>query len=278
MSAFLQEFQLEAEDNLTILEQGLLQLEQLDNPEVVRRMFTAAHTIKGSAGMLGLQDIQRLTHVLEDVLDDLRKRPRKLGEAQASVLLEVVDEVRKLCAEVMQPVPHEHPMTHWLEKLRNWEQPVEAPAQTEVVDEASHTIEAGLQERVDTPAAYTADQVGRTQLERRVMVYDPSATARMHQAWLLLEAGFAVQLVFELEQFRLGTPDALWLVGFDGEASTRQFLDSLKHEEKTGVMVSVSDEQISVPSPFPRLLLNYMDTPQKSPLVETALKLLEVQA
>ena len=269
MSAFLQEFQLEAEDNLTLLEQGLLKLEQLDHPEVVRRMFTAAHTIKGSAGMLGLGDIQRLTHALEDVLDDLRKRPRPLSEAQASVLLEVVDEVRKLCAEVMQPVPHEKPVSFWLEKLKHWEQDSTEPSSAAEPPQADP--EASRPSIPELPG-----QSQFMDLERKVMIYDPSITARMHQAWLLLEAGFTVQFAFQLEHLRSGTPDALWVVGFDGEEATRQFLEHLSTAEQTGVIVSVSDKQISVPSPISTLLLNDQDTPENSPLVQTALELLGV--
>ncbi|WP_189003177.1 Hpt domain-containing protein [Deinococcus roseus] len=288
MSAFLQEFQLEAEDNLTLLEEGLLRLEQLEDPEVVRRMFTAAHTIKGSAGMLGLSDIQRLTHSLEDALDQLRKNPRPLSQEQANILLEVVDEVRAMCAEVMQPIPHEKPLSFWLERLKSWDTLPAAPSQpassktapsrtTGQVAEppAVSDLPSDLQS-VPQPAAQPDAPAASTSIYtvRHAVIHDVSMTARMHQAWLLLEAGFSVRFALSLPDLLDAEPGALWVVGYNGEKDTADFLKHLSEPQKTGVIVSMSDSATLLDGPFRTVVLNLLETPDDNSLVHTALDVL----
>ena len=67
-------FLAESKDQLGILESGLVKLEQEgDDPQVVQDLFRAAHTLKGSAGMIDHQSMVALTHALENSLDDVRK-------------------------------------------------------------------------------------------------------------------------------------------------------------------------------------------------------------
>ncbi|MFN6033709.1 MAG: Hpt domain-containing protein, partial [Dolichospermum sp.] len=55
----------EAKEQLNTIEQGLLNLETtLKNAEMMNEIFRAAHSIKGSASMLGLSSIQHTSHCL----------------------------------------------------------------------------------------------------------------------------------------------------------------------------------------------------------------------
>jgi two-component system chemotaxis sensor kinase CheA len=54
-------------DSLLALEAGKA------GPEAVEALFRDAHTIKGGAGMLGLDEMQSLAHAVEDVLDGARE-------------------------------------------------------------------------------------------------------------------------------------------------------------------------------------------------------------
>ena len=66
-------FQAEADEQLQILEEGLVQLEKTEgSPELVQTLFRAAHTLKGSSGMIGHKSMVELTHALETVLDGIR--------------------------------------------------------------------------------------------------------------------------------------------------------------------------------------------------------------
>ena len=66
-------FRAEVEERLASLQAGLLALETHANPrQVVTGLFRDAHTVKGSARMLGLEGVLRVAHNLEDLLGALR--------------------------------------------------------------------------------------------------------------------------------------------------------------------------------------------------------------
>jgi len=66
-------FRDEAAERLGQMETALLAVESGDaGAESVDSLFRNAHTIKGAAGMLGLDDIRVLAHAVEDVLAGVR--------------------------------------------------------------------------------------------------------------------------------------------------------------------------------------------------------------
>ena len=81
----------EAKEHLQIITQSLLDLEKNpDNIEILNKIFRSAHTLKGSSGMMGFNDISELTHVMEDIFDELRKGA-KVSSNLIDVLFECVD-------------------------------------------------------------------------------------------------------------------------------------------------------------------------------------------
>ncbi len=91
----------EAGEHLENLETGLLRLERApDDAELLNEIFRSAHTIKGSSGTVGLPDISRFTHVMEELLDDLRNRDLTLTREMISALLEAVDLIKEMIAAV----------------------------------------------------------------------------------------------------------------------------------------------------------------------------------
>ncbi len=75
MSRFYQVFFDEAGEHLAAMEGLLLELD-VDAPdlETLNAIFRAAHSIKGGAGTFGFHDMAQVTHVLETLLDRLRKQ------------------------------------------------------------------------------------------------------------------------------------------------------------------------------------------------------------
>lgn len=91
----LRVFLQEASEQLEIMEQGLLRFEKdAGNPALVQEIFRAAHTLKGGAGAAGFQDMERLTHVLESILDQVRDGSRVVTVALIDRMLEAVDVLR----------------------------------------------------------------------------------------------------------------------------------------------------------------------------------------
>jgi two-component system chemotaxis sensor kinase CheA len=74
MDQALQTFFAESRELLQQMEDLLLQLEHSpDDREAINAMFRAAHTIKGSAGLFGLDLIVGFTHTVENLLDKVRE-------------------------------------------------------------------------------------------------------------------------------------------------------------------------------------------------------------
>ncbi|GLH71725.1 chemotaxis protein CheA [Geothrix limicola] len=87
-----QTFIQEALELLASMESALLAFEdQADPGESINAIFRAVHTIKGSAGLFGLEGIVRFAHTLETVLDRVRNHEVSLNRASISHLLECHD-------------------------------------------------------------------------------------------------------------------------------------------------------------------------------------------
>ena len=94
MREALQTFALESLELLQYMEDYLLGLEDEEQPaERINAIFRAAHTIKGSAGLFGLNHIVRFTHVLESLLDALRDGKLGISSALVAVLLPCCDHI-----------------------------------------------------------------------------------------------------------------------------------------------------------------------------------------
>ncbi|MDO7896018.1 chemotaxis protein CheA [Pseudomonas citrulli] len=92
-----QTFIVEAREQLQAMEESLLQLET--NPgddDAIGAIFRAAHTIKGSAGLFGLEPIVSFTHIVEDVLDRLRNGSVEVDTGLIAVLLKSSDHMLEL--------------------------------------------------------------------------------------------------------------------------------------------------------------------------------------
>jgi two-component system, chemotaxis family, sensor kinase CheA len=74
-------FRDEATDRLDQMDAALLAIEAgKAGPQTIAELFRHAHTIKGAAGMLGLDDIRVLAHAVEDVLAVMRDAPAASAE------------------------------------------------------------------------------------------------------------------------------------------------------------------------------------------------------
>ena len=103
MEELISVFAQEAREQLTAMEDGLLQMEQgsHDN-ETLNAVFRAAHTIKGASGVVELHHIEKFTHVLENLLDKLRNDEIQVSGELISALLKGCDHIGALLDRVDQ--------------------------------------------------------------------------------------------------------------------------------------------------------------------------------
>ncbi len=93
----LETFVAESRELLTEMETALLGLGHADEKsEMVNAIFRAAHTIKGSSGLFGLNHIVTFTHLVESVLDRVRDGKYPLSEPLIVLLLACCDHMGSL--------------------------------------------------------------------------------------------------------------------------------------------------------------------------------------
>ena len=94
MSAFMGQFREEAKELIEAITQGLLALEKSPNDaDTLEEIARAAHTLKGSARLMGLEQINRLTHRLEDMLVAVRDGELAFTAQMADLIFEALDRV-----------------------------------------------------------------------------------------------------------------------------------------------------------------------------------------
>ncbi|MBK1717871.1 chemotaxis protein CheW [Thiocystis violacea] len=110
MSQFYQVFFEEAGENLATMEGLLLELD-VDAPdlETLNAIFRAAHSMKGGAGTFGFNDMARVTHVLETLLDRLRKQELAPTVEMVDAFLQAGDVLKSQLAAHQEGTEYEAP-------------------------------------------------------------------------------------------------------------------------------------------------------------------------
>ncbi|MDP0499575.1 MAG: chemotaxis protein CheA [Verrucomicrobiota bacterium JB022] len=97
----LNEFLSEAYEHLEVVEQQVLTLENdPEDAEALAAVFRAYHTIKGVAGFLQLEAIQRLAHEVESLLDLARNATIKLDSVLITLILQSRDRLLQLTEQI----------------------------------------------------------------------------------------------------------------------------------------------------------------------------------
>lgn len=92
MSQFYQAFFEESEELLAQAEHLLLGIDlSSPDPEELNAIFRAAHSIKGGAATFGMTDMAEITHVLENLLDRIRKNEMVMTADHVDVFLAAKD-------------------------------------------------------------------------------------------------------------------------------------------------------------------------------------------
>ncbi|MCO7125976.1 chemotaxis protein CheA [Sporolactobacillus shoreicorticis] len=103
MSQYLGVFLDEAREHLQNLNDKLMTLEQnADDPELINSIFRSAHTLKGSSGQMGFQNMMELTHIMENVFDALRHQNISVNSEMIDVLFEGMDHLEAMADSIEQ--------------------------------------------------------------------------------------------------------------------------------------------------------------------------------
>lgn len=96
----LKDFFVEAQSQVDALEQNILVLENdPNNKDAVDEIFRAAHTLKGGAATVQMFELSEFTHIVEDVLDEIRSNSVKMSEVLVDTLLQAIDVIKAMLEE-----------------------------------------------------------------------------------------------------------------------------------------------------------------------------------
>lgn len=223
MSEYLQTFLDETEEQLDDLVETMLLLENASTNEAgLNEAFRLIHSIKGSAGMMGLDNITVLTHHLENRFERFRSGTQQLDEQTMNLVLRCIDFLRD-CVDRLRDDQTLGSPTELLTELKKLEDQAVA-TKTQPIDAQTDAIAESTDQRDD---ASTADHKSDDDLNDRVRssVVAPHAEAGVVRMVVRFRAG--LQLVDLKARLIVNR-----LAGLGELKSLRPALDALSETEK----------------------------------------------
>ncbi|MBJ6726040.1 chemotaxis protein CheA [Geomesophilobacter sediminis] len=145
----LEGFLAETTELLEKLDDDLVALEKSpDDADLMNRIFRSIHTVKGASSFLGFDLLVKVTHKTEDVLNRLRKGELTVTPEIMDVILEAVDLVKTLVADIKDGDIVERDIDSTIAKL--------TPFLTEGAAEATVLAPGAAQAAVPPPQAAAA--------------------------------------------------------------------------------------------------------------------------
>jgi two-component system chemotaxis sensor kinase CheA len=245
MNEVIREFLIETHENLAQLDLDLVALEKEPTErETLGRVFRTLHTIKGTAGFLGLAKLQAVAHAAENLLSRLREGKLIFNPEIASALLAVVDAVRQML-EAVEATEKDGasdftPLIQTLDRLRSGEAVAASPAPT---PPPTPTVTAAAS--VATPDAAVPESA------------EPRATSPVSDTSIRVDVGLLDKLMTLVGELVLARNQIVQL-GVANEDSayqgTVQRLNLLTTELQTGVMKTRLQPIGNIWNKFPRVV------------------------
>jgi len=109
MKEIFDSFVVETVEILDKLDLDLVELERRpDDTDLLNDIFRSFHTIKGTSGFLGLERLQKVTHLGEDLLNKLRKGEAKLNDQIMDAILVSYDTIKALLSVIESQLNEEY--------------------------------------------------------------------------------------------------------------------------------------------------------------------------
>ncbi len=96
VNQYLEIFIEESKEHLQNMNTSLLALEQdLEESNLINEIFRSAHTLKGMAGTMGFNNMNTLTHDMENVLSEIRNGNIEVNEEILDILFQCLDKLEE---------------------------------------------------------------------------------------------------------------------------------------------------------------------------------------
>ena len=97
----IREFLIESNENLANLDREIVELEQRpQHAGLISSVFRTIHTIKGTCGFFGFDQLGAVAHITENILSQVREGQRRLTPELISLVLEAVDRIKVLLVKI----------------------------------------------------------------------------------------------------------------------------------------------------------------------------------
>lgn len=214
----------EVEEHFQTLEEDLIRLEKEEefNEDLMQEIFRASHTLKGSSATIGHHRMAKLTHGMENVLDQLRKKQISVSSNLVDVLFECLDCLRVLKDEIINDEEADLDLENILQKL----------ASIKATDGGSGQVTVPQEQGPSTSQAAAEAQIS---IETS---WDDKDT--VHKA---VEQGlrpYLIQIKFDVEPEMLAVRTFVTVRAFEevGEViRTKPSEDEIEHENVTDTLV-----------------------------------------
>lgn len=145
MNELINTFLDESGEHLETIETGLLELERDNsNKSIINDIFRAIHSIKGGAGMFGLNKLTELSHAMEELLSKARNDELILESKQIEVLLKGSDLLMSMFADLGKS--EDSDIKSIMEVIQEWLDPVIECSPDDFLDVSSLDLEQLLSE------------------------------------------------------------------------------------------------------------------------------------
>ncbi len=186
MQEILNDFLTESNEMLEVLDQRFVTLESdPNNTDLLNEIFRAMHSMKGSAGFLGFNHLVDVAHRGENILNKLRQAEMAVSPAIISVILETVDVIKAIMADIKDSGTDNHVATAAisakLDDILNGNISAAAPPAPTACAAAPHPDTAAPQEPPAPPAQTIGEILVNDGLASKEQVFD-ALTAQQHQA------------------------------------------------------------------------------------------------
>ncbi|MFC3799372.1 chemotaxis protein CheW [Cohnella sp. GCM10012308] len=102
LSEYKEVFLEELDEQLQLMDEVIMQLERdCESSEVIQSLFRAAHTLKGSSAAMGFEEMKRLTHRMEHLLDLVRSKERTVTPSMIDLLFRALDNLKLMKEDIL---------------------------------------------------------------------------------------------------------------------------------------------------------------------------------
>ncbi|GAA4496580.1 chemotaxis protein CheA [Pseudaeromonas paramecii] len=196
----LQDFLVEASEILEQLSEQLVDLEKRpDDRDLLNAIFRGFHTVKGGAGFLSLTELVDICHGAENVFDMLRNGQRPVDAELMDVILQALDTINAMFAQVQNREPLDAADASLLHALHDLSQPVSAEelAAKQAKSQPGPEPEPAMSMPVESTAAGSIDDITDDEFERLLDELHGSGNAPGSKADVISDEGDITDDEFE---------------------------------------------------------------------------------